>query len=265
MSDTQSILENLGLGAHESLVYAHLLENGDATATDIARNIALARSSVYTTIATLTAKGLVGSRKTNTTTLFVASPLEAFETLLEEEKLLAQKRLALLSASKNTLTKSELMQSDAKPETITFSGQEGLKRIYLMMLREAKRGDILLMIRDEFVWEKSWQFVFGKDWHERVKRIRKEKNISAKLLVNNSATEKARRKFYTTKKHTQVRVLPKSSTQEHSALYILGNTLCILSIERNNTVGIFIRNTTMSKNMRALFHTLWSTSETLPR
>jgi predicted transcriptional regulator len=61
MNDIITQLQKFGLGDHEARVYSVLLETSPANATLIAKKCALSRSSVYTTLTSLIAKGLVGT------------------------------------------------------------------------------------------------------------------------------------------------------------------------------------------------------------
>ena len=58
-------LRAFGLGDHESRVYFALLETSPANATLIAKKCKLSRSSVYTTLNILIAKGLVSTTYKN--------------------------------------------------------------------------------------------------------------------------------------------------------------------------------------------------------
>src|SRR5262245_33968519 len=91
----RSSLGKLGLHHHEALVYATLLERSPASASWLARTTGLARSSVYTTLASLTGKGLVGTTHEGEVKQFVALGHEALMDLLHKEEAQAQGRVAL--------------------------------------------------------------------------------------------------------------------------------------------------------------------------
>ena len=261
MDKRKEILIELGLGNHEALVYSALLEESSCGATKLSKKVGLARSSVYTTLSALISKGLVGEKKSGSTTEFKAGSIEALETYLEKQKANSIRKLNILSSSKSLFKIEKIELDESKPEIITFSGVDGLKRIYLQMLRDAKSGDELLMIRDEFVWNSKWRFIFEPQWHIRVRKIRREKNIKAKLLVNNSKIEKTKQNFYKSRRSTTFRFLPKDLCLENYAEYIIGNTMCVLSTEKDNPVGIFIRNKTMAKNSARIFENIWKNSK----
>ncbi len=253
-------LKKLGLGDYEALIYTTLLSSSPASATFIAKKCNLSRSSVYTTLNSLIAKGLVGTTYKNDVKQFIAQDHSTFEQLLKKEKGNLDEKfkiLELLRDSFQFFSKSNLNI----PQVIFFEGQEGLKKIYLSMMRQAQSEATLYLLRDEFVWQPEWKFIFEQDWHERVKRLKIEKNIKTKLLINNSKIENAHVKFYKSKKDLKYGFLPSKNSVRQFAIYIIGDIVSILSIEKNNLVGIKITNQHFADNFKNLFETLWQKSK----
>lgn len=253
-------LKNLGLGDHEAEIYAILLINSPASATFLAKRCRLSRSSVYTALNSLSGKGLVGTSYKNEIKQFVAEDFESIRQLVKaEEERIKQKRVILdkMELEIKALTKSAINI----PEIMVFEGQDGLKKIYLSMLRQAQTNSTMFIIRDEFVWQKQWNFIFGKEWHERVKRLRQEKNIHTKMLVNNSFLEKSKLSYYNSRKGLVIRRLANRQAVKEFAIYILDDTLSILSMENNNLVGIKIVNRHLADNYKILFENLWNAAK----
>lgn len=253
-------LKTLGLGDHEALIYSALLSSSPAGATFIAKKCNLSRSSVYTTLNSLIAKGLVGTTYKNDVKQFIAQDHSTLEQLLKKEKDSLDEKfkiLELLRDSFQFFSKSNLNI----PQVIFFEGQEGLKKIYLSMMRQAQQKATLYLLRDEFVWQPEWKFIFEQDWHERVKRLKIEKDIKTKLLINNSKIENAHAKFYKSKKDLECGFLPSKNSIRQFAIYIIGDIVSILSMEKNNLVGIKITNQHFADNFKNLFETLWQKSK----
>ena len=253
-------LKKLGLGDHEALIYTTLLSSSPASATFIAKKCSLSRSSVYTTLNSLIAKGLVGTTYKNDVKQFIAQDHSTLEQLLKKEKGNLEEKfriLELLRDSFQFFSKSNLNI----PQIIFFEGQEGLKKIYLSMMRQAQSKSILYLLRDEFVWQPEWKFIFEQDWHERVKRLKIEKNIHTKLLINASRVEKQHSKSYQSKKELEYRFLPPKNLIKQFAIYIIGDIVSILSMEKNNLVGVKITNHHFADNFVNLFESLWQKSK----
>ncbi len=251
-------LKHLGLGDYESLIYSALLSASPASATFIAKRCNLSRSSVYTTLSTLTAKGLVGTTYKNNVKQFTATDHSTLERLLQQEEAQLEEKFKML----DVMSKSVQFFSNAQlnvPQVIFFEGQEGLKSIYLSMMRQASPKATLYLLRDEFVWQPEWAFIFQQEWHDRVKRIKQEKQIQTKLLINPSKTEKARGSFYASKKGLVYGFLPPKNLVKQFAVYLLGDTVSILSMEKNNLMGIKITNQHIAENFQSVFEALWKT------
>jgi sugar-specific transcriptional regulator TrmB len=253
-------LEELGLSGHEPAVYAALLAESPSGAARIAQKCGLSRSSVYTTLHALTGKGLVGTTHHDDVKQFVAEGHGALLELVRRDRERAEARVKLahgLAAKLERLT-DQAAQSNKLPQIVHFEGKEGLKRIYLAMLRGAPAGATLSILRDEFIWRPEWSFVFEKDWHERVGRIKAEKNLATRLLVNRSTEEKRHAAYYRTRTRLEHRTLKRPVRA--FGLYLVADTAAILSIENNNLLGIRIVNRHIAANLDAVFTSLWESA-----
>lgn len=251
-------LQALGLSDYEARIYAVLVASSPACASSIAKKCGLSRSSVYTTLSALISKGLVGTTYKNDVKQFVAEDYSALETLLQKEKSDLEKRTKLFESMKRMLEVS--VRTDAQtPHVVFFEGQEGLKKIYLSMMRTAPKNSVRYLLRSEFVWQSEWQF--GSEWNARIDRWKKEKNIMTKLLVNPSLVEKSKKNFYAGLKDHEVRYLDARHVVSDYGLYIIGDTVAILSIEKNNFVGIQITNRHLAENFLVIFENLWKSAK----
>lgn len=253
-------LKQLGLGAHEAKVYGALLEHSPAGASHIAKVCGLSRSSVYTTLAALTTKGLVATTYKNEVKQFVSTGPEALERLLVCERDAASVRLQAFATIREHL---DLLQrtDEHVPRVMFFEGQEGLRRIYLGMLRDASPNTTMRILRDEFIWEPEWTFVFDAEWHDRVRRWHTEKNVQRKILVNPSKLEQSKASYYTSRKGLDVRFLPTAHAVRAFAMYHIGDTTAFLSLEHRNLIGIKIVNAHLAKNFERIFDALWDQSK----
>jgi DNA-binding MarR family transcriptional regulator len=248
--ELQKSLKELGLTGHEPAIYAALLRQSPAGAAWIARECGLSRSSVYTTLSALQAKGLVGTTHENEVKQFVAGGQEALVELLRRDRALAEERIARAQA----LPLARLVGAQI-PQIVHFEGQQGLKRIYLDMLRAAPVGSTISILRDEFIWRPEWAFVFEDDWHQRVRRLRVEKNLRTRLLVNRSPVERRHAAYYKSRAGLERRYLKKPVRD--FGLYLAGDTAAILSLPSHNLIGLRIINRDLSGNLQQVFDALW--------
>ncbi len=182
----EETLKSLGLGEYEARIYAILSEHSPASASYIAKKAGLSRSSVYTALSSLSAKSLVGTSYKNEVKQFVAEGFDALGQMLQTEKRELDRKQRDL-ASMERIFKSDAASLFGVPRIVFFEGKESLKKIYKSMLWNAPKGSTMYILRNEFVWDEDWRFIFDQEWHSAVKKIRVEKNIRTKLIINGSA------------------------------------------------------------------------------
>ncbi len=257
-------LQRLGLGRHEAAVYAVLLEQSPAGASTIAKACRLARSSVYTALGALADKGLVGTTYENEVKQFVAEGHGALMDLLHAEQERARARVLLAEGLRNQFERKR-PSPEIAPGFVYFEGREGLKRVYLAMLREAPAGAVMRIVRDEFVWSPEWAFVFEARWHDRLKKLKSEKRIETMLLVNRSPIEREHAAYYRSRRALSFRHLPAAHRVARFALYLAGDVVAVMSMEEANLVGIKMKNRNLAASFGALFDALWASSQAEPR
>lgn len=247
----------LGFSETEASVYVQLLCLSPAQAALIAKKTGIPRSSVYLAMNELFAKGLVSVTFKNGVRQFIAEDPKVLKELLEQEQqhLSAKMQVAEgLVESLRVLQKSDIHI----PNIVFFEGQESLKKIYLGMLREARDNSTMLIIRDEFVWDPAWEFIFQEEWNDLVRRLRTEKNIATRLIINDSREERKHGAYYRSRKAFALKRLPPKHAVHDFAIYILNDITSILSMEKNNVIGIKITNEHITRNFRELFESLWA-------
>ncbi|MDP3727193.1 MAG: helix-turn-helix domain-containing protein [bacterium] len=264
MATLEQELKTLGLGDYEARIYGVLLGASPASATYLARKCGLSRSSVYTTLAGLIAKGLVGTTYRNEVKQFIAAGQSALENMLRNERDSLEQKFRTLAGLEKLIAALPKPVRNI-PQVVFFEGQEGLKRVYLSMMRQASEGSTLYLIRDEFVWQPDWRFIFEPEWHERIRRLRTENDIRMKLLVNDSPAERRHTVHYRSRDGLEFRFLPPKSSVRQFALYCIGDTVSILSMEKNNPVGIKIVNQHLAENLKSVFEAVWVRSKRISR
>lgn len=255
-NELEEKLNKIGLTNHEASIYKTLILNSPATASFIAKKCNLSRSSVYTSISSLISKGLVGTTFKNEVKQFVVQGGSTLENMLQNEREILEEKFNILKEVRNQIREIGIGNLDL-PKIMTFEGQEGLIKIFMSMLRHAEPEETMYVLRSHFVWDPEWKFIFEDRWHNRVKRWKSEKNIKTKLILNPSTTEKDKVSYYKKKRGLEFKFLPKNKSVKNFAIYIMSDTVSILSIEKNNLVGIKITNKHISLNFKNIFELLW--------
>jgi DNA-binding MarR family transcriptional regulator len=257
MDELRVSLGRLGLGHHEAMLYAALLERSPASAAWLARKCGMARSSVYTALGTLADKGLVGTTHEGEARRFVAQGHSALMDLLHQEQERAATRVALGEALRGQFERLRSEKAET-PQVVFFEGQEGLKRVYLSLLRQ--RPAELCLLRDEFLFTPPWAFVFDKPWKDRVRELKRAHPLHTRLLLNRSEEEQARGPFYRSRPQLEHRFLPVGFRLERFALYLAGDSVAVMSMEEGNLVGVQLDSPHLARNFAALFGALWEVS-----
>ena len=252
-------LVRIGLNDYEAGAYLVLAEHSPSSAAFIAKKLNQSRSTVYTALERLTAKGLVGTTYKNEIKQFVAEPASAIEDLLKREQKQLDEKFGLFGGLAEHL-KLLTRGSAHVPNIIVFEGQDSLKKIYVEMLRGAAKGSTMCVLRDEFKWEKEWSFLLKDEWKEKIRRLRKESDIATQLLINDSPTERKQAAYYKGRKKLEFRYLPKGIRLEKFVAYILGDTVSLLSLEKNHPVGIRIVNRHIAANFEQAFSAIWQSA-----
>lgn len=128
--DIEKILQNFNFSEKEAAVYLALLELETATATQIADQSQINRSTVYVIIEALQKRGLISiNKEEDSITKYVASPPERLLQLAEEET----KRYQNLVGQIHTVLpelKSRYRGDKPRPKVRLYEGKEGLISAY---------------------------------------------------------------------------------------------------------------------------------------
>jgi sugar-specific transcriptional regulator TrmB len=125
--DLQKELEKAGLKDKEAVVYKVLLEMGQATALQVAKQTNINRPTVYLQLESLAKKGLASPMAGGKTRgLFEASPVAAVLRLLKEEQNKAVNNLAAFEALLPLL--EGISSGGDRPRVRVFEGREVLAR-----------------------------------------------------------------------------------------------------------------------------------------
>jgi sugar-specific transcriptional regulator TrmB len=138
------VLQGLGLSEHEAGVYYANLALGPATVLRIARRANIKRTTVYSVLDSLRNKGLISVELKGLKQLYVASPPQVLEGLLESRR----------SAFKGVLPELEKLYNQRGKET-TIRYHEGLvsvKSAYEELLGLTRQTDDYLVVSNMERW-----------------------------------------------------------------------------------------------------------------
>lgn len=238
--DLQNTLLNIGFNKKEAQVYLAALELGGATITDIAQKAGLPRTTSYGIIKMLSQKGLLSFNiKKRRKYFFAEDPVRLLNITQEQERLLKEALPRLESISNISIT---------KPKIKFYEGKEGIKTILEDILKTRKDFLAITSIKDMMQMFKDY---FPRFIQERI--IRK---IHVRLLTNRTPeslrlAKKDRREF------RQTKFVPREFSF-HTANFIYGNKVAILSVKKRPIVGIVIEDSDIIYTQNMIFEIIWS-------
>ncbi|MBI4980749.1 hypothetical protein HZC30_04310 [Candidatus Woesearchaeota archaeon] len=234
-------LRQFGLTENEIKVYLANLELGSATANNLAKRANLPRPTTYDVLTTLKEKGLASHVVKSGVYYFeAANPAKLLNVLKEREEKISKLLPDLLSIQK-TVTE--------KPKIELYEGVEGLKSVI----------DDLIATNQPILTLSSTKDLLGRlvfFFPNYIKR-RVEAKIPIKVI-----TEKTKRTEALLKKqkeeYREMRFVSKE-LEFPNAIYIYGNKIALLNLNREPLTGIIIENEELNKTFRITFELLWRT------
>lgn len=243
MDKFQKSLVHLGLTEHESLVYLASLELGPAPVLRIARRAGVKRTTVYSVLDALRARGLVRVEERGLKTVYVAENPESLKRVMDT-------RMRELDALLPEL--SSLFQARGTDTLSRYEGVEGLKSVYDRLYRTFKRGDPYYVLGGSDGW-KDIDPIYQTRMLEKKARM----GIDTKLLFRTSrraAIHRERR----AELRQEVRVLPEAFGLK-SDILITKHEVAIMHLAPPY-FGIVITNPDIVATYHALFAHVWASA-----
>ncbi len=240
-----SWLLGAGLDEQRAKIYLAALNQGEATAKEIAQSVGISRTAVYDNLRFLTTKGYLNEVKNGKRQIFVPiSPKELyrqFESRQQQLKDLLPDFLALYA------------EKDTKPFTQLFQGPYAAREVY---------EDIIRVEKKEYVYfspsELTLQVVdrrFMEQWVKRrvAKGIRSRSlRVKAKVVPNapifNNETEYLRHIRYL-HGHMDLK----------AAIYIYSNNIGVISTKKEGSAFI-IHSPDLAFSLKQIFEFMWQLS-----
>lgn len=236
----QEILSNIGFNKKEAQVYLAALELGGATITDIAQKAGLPRTTSYGIIKILAHKGLVSFNVKKKRKYFFAEDPKRLLSIAQERERVLREAMPDLQSIYNV--------SEIKPKIKFYEGKEGIKTILEDILKSKKDFLAITSIEDML---KVFNDSFPRFIEERANR-----KINVKLLTNRAPAalalaEKDKMEF------RQTKFVPKEFSF-HTAMFIYGDKLAVISVNKKPIIGIVIEDTNIVYTQRMLFEIIWA-------
>ncbi len=244
-----SFLQNFGLTKTEVDLYELRLQIGQSPVSRIVKETKLKRPTVYNALYAMERKGLVSKKELYKKIHFRPQPPVKLLTLAEEAQQSVKQARENLQASISYLS-SLYVRSVEQPVVQVYEGVDGLKEIYLDILKEAKSGYSILQTEDMDPTLVSWlttYFLRG-----RIKRKMHLKTIIAGLKGTKQFTKRDIAEY-----RISAVVPPKSFPFQHEVT-IYGDKVAFLHYKKGDAlIGVVIKHVYIAQTMKAWFDLAW--------
>jgi len=232
-----SVLEDIGLSLTEIKVFLTLLKSGESKAGEVIKKSGLQSSSVYTAINNLIKKGLVSYIKKTQIKYYKAANPEVIFDYIDLKKREYEKILPEL----------KIYQQQKKEESAEiFRSYRGMKTIMSELLKDAKKGDTLLVFSIEDPGEYD---VARNKVYTPTKQLVRKKGINMKGIFHEKNRENPTESLIMGKRYVDFSLIPNTM--------IIKNKVAIISWKEDEPFGILIHSKNMAKMYSNFFDHMW--------
>lgn len=241
----------LGFNPFHAQVYLSCMRFGKSSASSIAKQVTLPRSSVYGILRDLVQSGLISEIKEETKLIFSAAPPAYVQLLLKTKAMQVQEVDKKLNQLLPTLTQAYQSSLPQTPKTQFFQGEDGLRTTLYDNLTAQEvfvicegntKGQVSLT--EDPAYLKAYI-------HETIIR-----GIHTKELLQHTPATLEYQQTYASEKH-QIILVPQNPNQivKHVDKYLYTNKIAYVS--HDNLVGVIIEDETLSALEKSQFEKLW--------
>jgi len=234
-------IQDVGLSENEAKIYVSALSLGSSTVLKIARNAEVKRTTTYSVIDSLKARGLMNIEIKGFKTFYVAESPEKLDSVIESKREFLHEQLPELMAM-YTLKGGE---SALK----YYEGLEAVKNIYNNILRDTKMSDKYYIVSNIKEWNKHDPKFFQSFLERRAKL-----GIAPKILLQDSEDAREHKKF-SKNYNVTAKILPKGTSL--STNFIVTPKRVVIHQLIPPVLAIVIENKSVIKMHQEFFEIMW--------
>lgn len=250
-----SILDKLGLTDKEKHIYLSLIQSNVQTIKHISDLTSINRSTVYRHLESLEKKGLIEWVIDERGKKAKASSLSSLTVLLNDKK-------SQLHEVEETLPQFISQLKLIKPimkfatQVRYYHGEQGMKQmIWNTLTTKGIAHSYAALKRREFV-DPDFEDKFEEEWVQR--------GLRDKTITNEDRRDYIQQKLVPSYRKTiDIRIIPAKKFYISNDITIYNDTMAIISLEKNNLVGVEIENAEIVKTQQSLFQIVWATASPL--
>ncbi len=237
-------LQRFGLSEKEAVVYETLLRTGKTTASQLATQTKLNRSTTYVQLRSLLNLGLVASFKNEKKTFFTAQSPENLEVLLHKQITTLERQKKQIKELLPDLAKAYVSHG-VTPVIRHFQGKDGLMAMRNEVFNSEDKKIRIVMDYDDLTR------VFTKDELRSYSDKRKQQTIQSYIIYSLESGPDFNPFHY-----QHLKRIKDASGLFGCDIYIYGNTVSFAAM-KSDIVGVTIDQADIAKAMKRLFDTYW--------
>lgn len=238
-------LQRIGLTPEEARVYTAALEINGGPVSVIARKAGAERVSCYHTIDNLMKKKLLSQYNKNGVKCFAPEPPEQLLKLAEEQ----------LNITKGLLPELRSLASAVafKPKIRFYEGQDGVEKVFTESL--IARREILGYTNLKLITTFFPDF-FRNYTHTKLKRGIKTRYLSPTTVDTVHVLDPFLPTSYDANL-IEILLVNKNQFLFENEVLIFGNSVGIVSLNRDELLGLIVESATFARTMKAVFDLAW--------
>ncbi len=246
--DIKSSLEQIGLKKSQIDSYLALLQMGEATIQEIANKTKIKRTTVYSILDGLIAKGLaIFIDKGQHRYYYAENPKKVLIYFKDQKQNLEHREKKFSEVLPELASLYNI--SGTKPKIRFYEGVEGLKQVFEETLILKPNEEILAIATAATIHE-----VLGDEWVDNYLSFRVKGKIKQKAIVEDSPLGRKHQK--NDKKENRItRLVPKEKFPFANEINIFGNKVMIASFK--DQIGVIIESADVARTWKAIFELAW--------
>lgn len=249
--DIQKLLEEIGLTKQEAKCYLAVYQLKEAKAGELSKYSEISTSNLYPVIDSLLKKGLISYKLKNNIRIFIPSPIESINNLIEEkqkkldeQKKQAQKAILNLKTSKETQTISDYKY---------FEGISGLKSLWNEITDYMQNLNKKITLKIYSPPLKDFQIMLGfyDEFHKKRVRLK----IPYKLIANKEDSKLIKKRK---SEGAKVKTLELKNETE---IAVIGELVSIQTSTGKKPYGFLIKDKKIADTFDQIFEQIWKTAK----
>lgn len=238
-------LQKLGLTTEEARVYLACLEINGGPVSTIARKAGTQRVGCYHTIENLLQKKLLSQYNKNGVKCFAPEPPEQLMKMAEERINITKSLLPELKSLASALA--------FKPKIRFYEGRDGVEKVFTESL--TARREILGYTDLKLVTEFFPDF-FRQYTYDKLKKKIKTRYLSPTTVDTVHVLDPFLPKSYD-QNLIEILLVNRNQFLFENEVLIFGNSVGIVSLNRDELLGLIVESPTFARTMKAVFDLAW--------